>query len=149
LSDEYEEVEVTDFRAVGIVAAILLAVGIVVGIFVFGDLNIKVPAMILPTDESIEEIIERKQEEKGIEPEKFFEAITNPFDHKQDTPVEETRSLNERLMKEFLSFGLEENDIAYVLADNCSKYINGTNIDERFQDIQFEKLVQVKTELCA
>lgn len=174
MSEEYEEVEVVDFKAVGIIAVIIALVGVGVGVFAFGIIEFpEIPI----TDEPLDEIIQRNQEDREMVepqsdptrfengtiipiiepepkqkpkqiPEQVFEIITNPFDHRQDTPVE-TLTLNERLMKEFLSFGLQEEDIAYILTDDCIKYGNSTNLDERYKDIQFEKLVQVKTELCA
>ncbi|NIQ14806.1 MAG: hypothetical protein GTO02_10525 [Candidatus Dadabacteria bacterium] len=151
---EYEEVEVVDFKMVGIVAVIILAIATVAAVFVFGFVDFEPPKVPFdPTinqDNPVEEIIETVSEPDIQEiPEQIIETIIDPFDHKQDTPPENNLTVKERLLAEYVGFGLPEQDVAFILNDDCINYVNGTqNLDARYLDPQFELLLVSKSELC-
>jgi len=136
--EEYEEV--TDFKKIGIIIGIVIAV--IGGMFIAGvftpeffekvsqtDIgNIELPKIELPTEVTIPPIIDEiiKKGDESIEP-----------------PTPETRSQNELLIVEFLRLGLLEEEITDVLTDDCSNYTNSTT-----NEAKFEKLFEVKQELC-
>jgi len=139
--EEYEEV--TDFKKIGIIIGVIVSV--IGGMFFAGvftpeffenisQTNIELPNIELPQFTQIEippvidEIIKKGDESIAI----------------QDPPIIlETRSQNELLIIEFLRLGLLEEDITDVLTDDCSNYKNST-----VNEVRFEKLFEVKRELC-
>lgn len=169
MSDEYEEIEVTDFRMIGLVAAILLAAAVLISLVVIGVITIpnldypnpvldfpefipkiELPELLTETSKGLTE--ELSEVVKPIDVEKpVVEQIVDPFNHTQNKPIIDLESQYDKLVNGFLRLGLEESEIKTVLDDDCVNWvINGTltTLPEQYQESKFDTLVSAKGELC-
>jgi len=140
--EEYEEIEVVDVKRIIILAGLMILIGgsILSAAVSFEVIPNPLPELVLPVIElpvNEEEIFEELKQ-NNIERE-----AESDISHNQDEVSEEFLTKNERLINEFLRFGLTEDEIIGVLLDDCSNYIVGT-----VHDPKFELLATVKSELC-
>ncbi len=136
--EEYEYEEVTDYGKIAkIIAGI--AVAVVLGLFFAGVFTVdflgELPEINI---EDIEIPIQPVENEPEVEP--ITEVRNEP---KVVEEIPEEPSINEKLLKEFLSFGLSEEEITDVLAADCETISQVEEIQPKH-----ELLYQAKNELC-